>query len=68
LLGANGKSAQDQVKQSVTMERLLQSQTFLSTFGVKQQQDSSTIKQMLFILSRQMDEHFHECTPDAQVL
>ena len=50
------------------MERLLQSKTFMTTFGVKHQQDSSTIKQMIFILSRQMNEHFHECTPDNQIM
>jgi hypothetical protein len=50
------------------MERLLQSKTFLTTFGVKHQHDSATIKQMMFILSRQMSEHFHDCTPDNQIM
>ena len=50
------------------MERLLQSQTFLSTFGTKTQQDASTIKQLLFIMTRQMSEHFYDCTPEAQVM
>jgi len=67
MVGSDGDKAaiSDASKQSVTMDKLLQSQTFLSTFGVKHQQDSSTIKQLLFILSRQMSEHFHDCTPDS---
>jgi len=45
----------------------LQSQTFLNTFGAHNVKESSTLKQLVFIVKRQMAEKFDELTPESQI-
>ena len=45
-------SRPDIVRQSVSMSQLLQSRTFLSTFGGHHTKNKSTLKQLLFIIQR----------------
>ena len=40
----------DDVRRSVSMSQLLQSRTFLNTFGSHNKKDKSTLKQLLFII------------------
>ena len=58
----------DDVRRSVSMSQLLQSRTFMNTFGSHNKQDKSTLKQLLFIIQRQMSEKFDELTPDNQIM
>ena len=42
----------DDLRRSVSMSQLLQSRTFLETFGSHNKQSKSTLKQLLFIIMR----------------
>jgi len=54
------------VRMSVSMNQLLQSKTFLSTFR-NEGSEKSTLKMLVFIIRRQMSERFDELTPQAQI-
>lgn len=54
------------VRGSVSMSQLLQSRTFLETFG-NRSSDKATLKQLLFVISRQMIDNFYVLTPENQV-
>ena len=55
-------------RMSVSMSQLLQSTTFAETFGAHNQKERSTLKQLLFIIQRQMSQKFEELTPDNQIV
>jgi len=48
------------VRQSISMSSLIQSQTFVQNFSAKKQNSKATLKQLLFILDRQMYDSFVE--------
>ena len=52
LLHQGEEAGPDIVRQSVSMSQLLQSRTFLSTFGGHHTKNKSTLKQLLFIIQR----------------
>ena len=61
---SEGGSDYDDMRRTVSMSQLLQSRSFFNTFGSHNKKEKSTLKQLLFIITRQMSEKFDELTPD----
>ena len=57
----------DSMRQSISMGQLLESKTFLEQFGSHNKHETATLKQLMFIIGRQMSEKFEELTPDSQI-
>jgi hypothetical protein len=47
------------------MNELLESRTFNQTFSNGRKHDKSVLKEVIFVIMRQMSEKFDEMTPDS---